>query len=243
MAIVQKASNSAASVASFSPALTGVTAGNTLVLCVAASAFTDTTPTDSAGQTWSKAVYLNNTGCQVAVYYLLSANAGTHNLTVSHGGSAFPSWSLVEIPTCTAVDVVSTLSSGTNTITTLSSNAITTTNASDAILVLFAADVATGSANAAITDPPTGYTSVFAQQNTSSFAGCEFGYKEISSTGSQSATWTFNADATGSLYAAGAVSFKLSASGGAALAGAGRATATGSGSLTPQAKFAGAGLA
>jgi len=243
MAIVQKSSNSLASVASFSPSLTSVTAGNTLVLLVAASAFTDTTPTDSTGQTWSKAVYLNNTGCQVAVYYLLSANAGTHNLTVSHGGSAFPSWSLVEIPTCTAVDVVSTLASATNTATTLSSNAITTTNANDAVFVLFAADVATGHTNAGITDPPGTYSSVFAQQNTSSFAGCEFGYQEVSSTGSQSATWTFTADTTGSLYAAGAVAFKLSAAGGAALSGAGVAKATGSGSLTPKAQFAGAGVA
>lgn len=243
MAIVQKSSNSLASVASFSPALTGVTAGNTLVLLISGSGFPDTTPTDSAGQTWSKAVYLNNTGAQVAAYYLLSANAGTHTLTLNPGGSFFPSWSLVEIPTCTAVDVVSTLSSGTNTITTLSSNAITTTNASDAVFVLFCADVATGSTNAAITDPPTGYTSVFVQQNTASFVGCEFGYKEVSSTGSQSATWTFNADTTGSLYAAGAVSFKLSASAGAALAGAGVAKAVGSGSLTPKAQFAGAGVA
>jgi hypothetical protein len=243
MAIVQKASNSLASVASFSPSLTGVTAGNTLVLLVGASAFADTTPTDSAVQTWAKVGYLANSGCEVAVYWLQSANAGTHNLTVSHGGSAFPSWSLVEIPSCTAVDVFGTLASASNTATTLSTNAITTTNASDAVFVLFAADVSTGSSNAAITDPPTGYTSVFAQQNTASFAGVEFGYKEVSSTGSQSATWTFNADTTGSLYAAVAVSFKLSASAGAALAGAGRAIAVGSGALTPKAQFFGAGTA
>lgn len=241
MAIVQKASNSAAAVASFSPSLTGVTAGNTLVLLVSASGFSDTTPTDSAGQTWSKAFYLANGACQVAVYYLLSANSGTHNLTVSHGGSAYDSWSLVEIPTCTAVDLVSTLGSGSNTITTISTPSITTTNASDAIFVLMCIDSATGLSNAAITDPPTGYTSVFAQQNTLSFAGCEHGYKEVSSTGAQSATWTFGADTTGTLYAAASVAFKLSAAGGAALAGAGIATAGGSGAFAPKAQFAGAG--
>jgi fibronectin-binding autotransporter adhesin len=240
MAIVQKSSNSLAAVASFAPSLTGVTAGSTLVLLVGASAFADTTPTDSAGQTWAKVGYLANSGCEVAVYWLQSANAGTHNLTLSHGGSAYPSWSLVEIPSCTAVDVFGTLASASNTATTLSTNAITTTNANDAVFVLFAADVSTGSSNAAITDPPTGYTSVFAQQNTASFAGVGFGYKEVSSTGSQSATWTFNADTTGSLYAAVAVSFKLSA---AAWAGAGRATAAGSGALTTQSQLAGSGTA
>ena len=243
MAIVQKASNAVASVASFSPSLTGVTAGNTLVLCVCSSGFSDTTPTDSASQTWSKAFYLANGACSVAVYYLLSANAGTHNLTVSHGGSAFDSWSLVEIPTCTAVDVVSTLGSGSNTITTLSTPSMTTTNASDAIFAMLSVDAATGLTNAGITDPPTGYTSVYVQQNSSAFEGCEIAYKEVSSIGAQAATWTFTADAAGSLYAAGAASFKLSASGGAALACAGIAKAVGSASITGQSQFTGAGLA
>lgn len=242
MAIVQKTSNSESGAANITPSLTGVTAGNALVLLISAHGMTDTTPTDTSGQTWSKAYFYTNGSGEIACYYLLSANSGTHTVTKTAGGAVDASYSLIEIPACSAIDVTGTAGTGVNTITTLSAPSITTTNANDAVIAVFCADTATGSSNAAITDPPTGYTSIFAQQGTSTAVGAEFGYKEVSSTGSQAATWTFNADTSGSQYLAAMVSFKLSATG-AAFGGPGVATAVGSATLVGKAQLAGAGTA
>lgn len=65
------------------PAITGVTAGNTLICFYAVNnAATLAAPTDSAGQTWTIAESFNAAGvAQLAIAYLLSANAGTHTLT------------------------------------------------------------------------------------------------------------------------------------------------------------------
>lgn len=244
MAVVQKTSASVNAGTTLNPALTSVTSGNTLAYLVTGTTVTsDNTPTDSAGQTWSKAFYFVNSTCYVACYYLLNANAGTHTLSWSAGGaSSFATYSLIEFPACTALDLAGTLGTANNAATTLSAPSITTTNASDAVIVMLGADTSTGSANASITDPPTGYTSIFAQQNTAANAGAEFAYKEIGSTGSQAATWTFNADTSGSLYGAAAVAFKLGASG-AALVGSGKTDATGSGAFKPLPVLAGAGVA
>lgn len=239
MAIVQKSSNSVNGASTISPALTGVTSGNTLVLLISAVSQADNLPTDSAGQTWTKGFYLTNAGCEVACYYLLSANAGTHTLTVTAGGATFITYSIVEIPHCSAVDVVSTVGTALNTATTISTPSITTTNATDALFGIMVADTATGSTNANITDPPSGWTSVFAQQNTSANAGGQFSYKEISSTGSQSVTWTFNADTSGSQYAAAMISF-MQAPAGVAFVGAGSTATTGSGAFKPVPAFAAA---
>jgi len=243
MAIVQKSSATVNGASTINPSLSGVAAGNTLALVISSTLTTDNTPTDSAGQTWSKAFYLvNSAAATVAVYYLLSANSGAHTLTWTAGGPSFVGYSFIELPACTAVDVIGTLGTAVNSATTLSSPSITTTNAADAIIAVFCADTASGSTNAAITDPPTGYTSVYAQQNTSVNVGAQHSYKEVSSTGAQSATWTFNADTSGSTYAAAAVAFKQSATG-ASFACAGQAKATGAGALTPRPQFAGAGFA
>jgi hypothetical protein len=199
-------------------------------------------PTDSASQTWSKAFYLSNGACSVAVYYLLSANAGTHTVTWACGGTAYVNYALCEIPHCSAVDLVSTVGTASNTATTISTPSITTTNATDALFAVMSADAATGLSNAAITDPPSGWTSLFAQQVTNVNEGGQLSYKEVTSTGAQSVTWTFSADTTGALYAAGAVAF-VQGAGSVSFAGAGVAKATGSGAFTPVPKFAGAGAA
>lgn len=215
MAFVQKVSATVNSAATIAPSLTGVTAGNTLALVLSTTSTADNTPADSASQTWSKAFYITvSSAATVAVYYLLSANAGTHTVTWTAGGSSFVNYTLVEIPACSAVDVVSTGGAGSNTITTLSSPSITTTNANDSIIAAFSADTASGFTNAGISDPPSGWTSLYAQQNTAANVGAQHAYKEVSATGAQSATWTFSADATGSSYAAAAVSFKRSAAAG-----------------------------
>lgn len=242
MAIVQKTTGTLNSNSTISPSLAGVTAGNTLALLLSTANTSDVLPTDSSTQTWSKAFYLSNGAASVAVYYLLSANSGTHTVTWASGGTSYVNYALVEIPTCSAVDLVSTVGTASNTTTTISTPSITTTNATDAIFALMSADAATGLANAAITDPPSGYTSVYAQQVTTANEGGQLSYKEVTSTGAQSVTWTFGADTTGALYAAAAVAFKQGASS-VSFAGAGVAKATGSASLTPKARFAGSGTA
>lgn len=242
MAYVQKTGASSNGPSSVAPSLTGVTAGNTLLFLMSGSGAPDVTPTDSAGQTWAKIFYFANGTAKIGAYWLQSANAGTHTVTWNAGSAADIAYTLVEIPACSAVDVTSTLGSASSTVTTISTPSITTTNATDALLAVLCCDAGNGTNPENITDPVSGFTTLFVQQNSISFVGASHIYKEVTSTGAQSATWTFNADVAASLYAAAMLSLKQGAAG-VSFAGGGIAKATGSGTLTTQSVLAGAGSA
>ena len=225
MAYVQKVSASADNVASISQGLTGVTAGNTLALIVgqtsnAVGAAAMPAPTDSSGQTWSTAVAPVSVGAsgsevsQAAIYYLLNANAGTHNLTYNLAGAGqFCGYTLVEFPPCSAIDVTAS-NSGTTSVTTGDTGTTgATAQANEAVLVCLTTNtIGAGLANAAFTDPPGGYTSLFAQQATNAHTGAQHSYLETSATGTQSATWTWTSGAQTSWQAVIAT-FKLTAAG------------------------------
>lgn len=225
MAYVQKVSASADNVASISPGLTGVTAGNTLALIVgqtsnAVGAAARPAPTDSSGQTWSTAVAPVSVGAsgsevsQAAIYYLLNANAGTHNLTYNLAGAGqFCGYTLVEFPACSAIDVTAS-NSGTTSVTTGDTGTTgATAQANEAVLVCLTTNtIGAGLANAAFTDPPGGYTSLFAQQATNAHTGAQHSYLETSATGTQSATWTWTSGAQTSWMAVIAT-FRLTAAG------------------------------
>jgi hypothetical protein len=196
MTIVQSVSGTTNGSASIAPSLTGVTAGNSLILLVSGSDITDTLPTDS--QTWAKptGAYDTFTGllqAAVGVYWLQSANSGSHTVTWTGANSGKTNWSLIEYTPLTAVDVVGTGAHTNGTPTSLGAS-VTTTFATDAVFGVFCLSGYNGMANNAITDPPAGWTSIYAQQDTATNRGAEFCYKETSSAGSESATWNFTAD-------------------------------------------------
>lgn len=223
MAYVQKVSANADGASSITPVLTGVTAGNTLALIVGS---TDTTggvaswspPSDSSGQTWAKAVGPNsvNSGpadpCKIAIYYLLSANAGAHNLTLSAGSSQFFGYTLVELPPCTAVDVT-TSNSGTSGVTSGNTGTTgSTAQANEVVLVGLVTNTSgAGLSNSAFSDPASsGFTSLFVEQNTTAHVGSQHSYKEVSATGAQTGSWTWSSGAQTSWMAVIAT-FKLAA--------------------------------
>lgn len=222
MAYVQKVSASADAVGSIAPALTGVVAGNTLALIVGATnnsigAAARAVPTDSSGQTWLSAVAPVSVGAtsgdqsQAAIYYLLNANAGTHTVTFSlPPGSQYCGYTLVEFAACSAVDVT-TSNGGTSSGTTGNTGTTaTTTQANDVSLICVTTNTTgAGLASSAITDPPSGYTSLFAQQDTTAHTGAQHGYQELSATGTQSATWTWSSG-TQTSWQAVIATFKLS---------------------------------
>ena len=152
---------------------------------------------------------------QAAIYYLLNANAGTHTVTFSlPPGSQFCGYTLVEFPACTALDVT-TSNGGTTGVTTGNTGTTsTTTQATEVVMALMTTNTTgAGSASSGITDPPSGYVSLFAQQDTTAHTGAQHCYKEISATGGQSATWNWNSGIQTSWQAAIAT-FKLAGGGG-----------------------------
>jgi hypothetical protein len=80
---IQNGATAAVGSGVINPAITGVTAGNALIcVYVVNNAATLAAPTDSSGQTWTIAESFNAAGvAQLAIAYLLNANAGTHTLT------------------------------------------------------------------------------------------------------------------------------------------------------------------
>lgn len=206
MAFVQK-TNASVNGSSPSPALTGVTAGNTLVLILSSYLASDSTPTDSSGQTWGKAFFNAGTVAHTGMYYLLNANAGTHTLTWGAGsGSTYITYSLVEIPACSALDVAGTVVTQTGNPTTATAS-VTTVAASTIIIGVLSEDWDTGQANQGITDPPTGFSSISVQQDAVNYMPAEHCYKEVLSQGTYTANWSLNADPTAQSTCAALVSF------------------------------------
>lgn len=184
--------------------LTGVTAGNTLVLVVVSTANSVgaaawPTPTDSSGDAWSLVVGPNANGnsntdsVKVGVWWRQSASAGTHTLTQSMAvGSIYGTYAFLEVAPCSAVDVSSGTGFGNTSVTTGSTGSVTTTQANDIVVAGLVTNTSNaGLASTGFTDPPAGYTSVAVAQNTQTDAGAEICYRELSATGSQSVTWTW----------------------------------------------------
>jgi hypothetical protein len=180
------------------PSLTGVTAGDTLIFVQIGANSTITAPTDSSGQTWTLSTTSGGNGVACAIAYLLSANAGTHNLTgtgLGGGCTCLSEWSGI-----TAVGGTPQSSNGasastytTPTYTPSQNNEVIVavfgeggTNASDHVQCTTAIFQSIGT----VTDFG-GFNCVGVQENGSStLAGENNGY--ITSTGAAvTATWTF----------------------------------------------------
>jgi hypothetical protein len=209
IALVQKATGNSTQAATFTVALSGVAAGNLLTLNMGAltnasgaNSVVFDLPTDTNG-TWKFAAQYagNNTGGTGAVLtgiaYCGNAASGTHTVTIraagwslSTGHATLSEWS--NFGTSPSVDVAAF-----NNATTAQANTAgpTGTTGANVELVLAAVTVKSGAgvANAAISDPPSGFTSLYVQNVTNAGdSAMEHAYLVTAAQGAQSAiyTWT-----------------------------------------------------
>lgn len=204
--------------ASGTPSLAGVTAGNCLILINDYyrsgnnSTANIATPTDSGGtlvatraDTATPVVDQTANTFGVGIWYEKNCAAGTHNVSVSPGtGTSSNNAYLIEVSgldTTAPLDVTAINSGGGS--TTQSRTSGTTAAIAQTNSIAFAAVgmVSTvGQANIAITNPPTGYTTIYVENNSLVDVGAEFAYKNGLSAGTQSVTWSWtDATTSGSL--------------------------------------------
>lgn len=217
MSLVQSVKANFGGGSNVTPSLTGVTGSNSLLFFAQGAHITDAVPTDSTGQTWTKLHFDSFFGtqwCSVCCYYLLNANSGTHNITWTGSVADWGSYELLEWTTLSAVDVTGTASHVNGTVSGLTPSSITTTFATDAVFAYMASGY-NGASNMGISDPPSGFTSIYANQDSTVSAPCEICYKETTTTGSQSTSWSWTSISTDAIGII--VSFKKGAAGPPAL--------------------------
>jgi hypothetical protein len=216
MPLVQKVGGQTNTGATVTLTLNGVLTTNALLYgqgCI--SIVTFSAPTDTGSGTWAQSVTEQGAaGTQSAgLAHCLNPGSGTHAVSDSLGsGVGFKTCALAEWNnSLTSLDQTNSANSGSSAVGSQSTGSITPSQSSETI---FAMVNANGSGTWAIDDPPTGYTSIYVQNNAQAFAAIEACAKDITSGGAQSVTWNFGSGNTGS---AGALiaSFKSSAGGAA----------------------------
>ncbi len=180
-----------------SPTITNVQAGDTLIAFVGgngSSAYA--APTDTAGQTWTLYQQTQNANLghsSAAIAVLFNAKAGTHTLswtTMSGSSSSVIS----EWKGLYAVGGTGAVGSNTSAGTTMTSAAYTQSQANELLIV-------TGnSTGTAITDPPTGYTSLAFVTAAQTW---ECAFQIVSSSSSRTATYTWTTSGDGSMVLGG----------------------------------------
>jgi hypothetical protein len=213
IAVVQSAATAAQGVTSTSVSLSGVSSSNMLVLVVTTnvvpttpSGFTLVYEPAAGGGAWNSEYFGN------IVYIKSSPTAGTNTVSVSFSRTAIPNVCLIEVSGLTSstadVKVVNNL---TGTPTTVSVSSGSLAQANEIVFALLAYSIPGGVSNAAITNPPTGFTSLWVEDNTLNYAASEFAYQVVSATTSLSATWSWT-DTTTAGAQGMMVSFKGAAS-------------------------------
>lgn len=208
-----------------SVALTGVAMGNLLVIEVSAYANTSTAPapTDSNG-TVSTAVAATGEPLGAGdysitgIFYVQNAASGAHTFSWSGLTSGYDYKATATeysgAATTSVLDVTANNKGTGSALATLTSGTTTAlSTASDLAVVSISIAAQVGSSNIAITDPPTGYTSLGSGSNTSTDIGWEQAYQFLSSSAAQSTTWNWTPDAS-TQYAAAAIATFKPASGG-----------------------------
>lgn len=215
------------------PTLTGVTAGNLLIVtCFGARLGVTSSPPAPAG--WIKAlnatwVTANFAGYDsgAEIYYQENATAGAASCSldcVESNAALRAVMSEWAYPGTGRLDKISTASAATpggtsgNTGTTA-----TTSQANELIIAIITCANVLQSAAQGLTDPPTGFTSLDVSQ-TSFTTGCgEAAYKEVTATGTQTAAYTWSVAGE---WLGGIATFKLGGGGGTAITGTGTLTAS-----------------
>lgn len=235
---VQSTTATAAAGTSATPSLTGVTAGNCLILKCSyldvnqATAAVPATPTDSNG-TFAVASAPacqsgSSVGCGSPIFFVKNCNAGTHNVTFNphaHAGALYAEVSLEEwsgIDTAVALDKATSNGSSSAASTTTGNTGTTAAlaQANELVVASLAISAGTGKANAGISTPASaGYTSLLVFQATDTAVGAEQSFKEASSTAGQIATWTWTTDASMQSWQGNIATFLETGGGGGSVMG------------------------
>ncbi len=184
------------------PAISGVTAGNTLVLVVNTDGNqvggnpAPSPPTDSNGSGWvadlTEAASASAPLVQILVYRLANANAGAHTVTLTVGtGNAYGGYALFETtklaaPSYSALTAVSTAVSsitGPNTGTLPGSYGF-----------VLGACSSNNSSTAVAAATPTGFTTI--QNNSGTYPASTICYDIVSSNTAMNPTWTASGSMT-----------------------------------------------
>ena len=213
MALVQSTTNSVAGSTPLVLTLNGASASNTLVLLIASNiAITGGLSGWTAGNV--PAVFGATAVNGVIYYKTASAGTNTVSLTDTALGTFFAGACLLEWSgmAATPLDVAPAASnitaggtSGTNSIASG-----TLGQASEVIFTLICTGTnGAGLTSIGLTDPPTGFTSLYAQQNSQANQCWEMAYQIVAATTTTSAAWTWT-DTTTIDSQATLASFKLS---------------------------------
>lgn len=214
IAFVQKSAvQTAGSTTGITLSLNGVQAGNFLVVCVAAFCGGSTpAPPLPTPPGWMAAEApvgpADAAAPAVAIFYKENASAGTNTAVIS--GYSAGSWFVASIAEFSGVLTASSLDVHTNNVTAtygLAGNtgntAVNTVANSLVVAAISPIDAADSTQN--LSDPPSaGYITLGCYPNTGITPG-DFGYKILTSTGTQTASWTWS---NNSCYAAVIAVFK-----------------------------------
>lgn len=219
IAFVQKSTELFAdNASSISPSRSGTTAGNEVVLTVSVSNFGTTSPAPAIGAPsgWSTArADSGPTGSgdyrpTVGIFYKENIAGGTENPTVTTPSGSYSSASISEysgLATSSSLDVTQAnlASSGTsgNTGTTG-----TTAQADELVIALIHPEDTIGATSALSTPASSGYTNIDTEAANNVHIAYDANYKIVSSTGTQTASWTWT---TSSFYTAAIATFKAAA--------------------------------
>jgi hypothetical protein len=201
--------------------LNGVSSSNVLIALYSSSQI-PTAGGALTGGTWTAANAPAQFGASdvasATIFVNTSPSAGTNTVTTNNGGANFTVGVLVEWSGLTASPVDVAPSPGNA--TTAQANSVSSgvlAQANEVVFAVLCLAASTGVANAGITDPPTGFTSLFVDSATNADQGAEFCYQIVSATSSVSANWTWT-DASTAHSQATMASFKIAAAATASIA-------------------------
>lgn len=177
------------------------TTGNTILVTIStwndAQANIVSSVTDSKGNTYTQdQASVKQTGTHTREYLYRSSNitgGASHTITVNYTGASnnYAAWAAIEVSgqtNSTPLDQATNTSSN-SAVTDAAIGPTGTTTQNDEIVVA-GCGVDAPNSNIAIGTATTGYTAILTEQDALSYIGAQWAYKIISTTGTQSATWS-----------------------------------------------------
>lgn len=181
---------------SIAPSITGVTAGNLVVMLVACSQNGSATAlTAPAG--WSTAASATGPGSGTfrqcaAIFYKENAASGSHSGTVTGAAGSYWAATIIEFSgakTSGALEGTNTNSG--NGVTTGSTNSASNTTANALVISIICCSNDSGNMTGLSSPASSGYTNIDGELTDSLHTGYQFSYKNASSVASQSGSWTW----------------------------------------------------
>jgi hypothetical protein len=220
MAFVQSTARfSAAGFASVGTSTLTTTAGNTAFLTVghfraagtaAPSSIVDSNGNTPANDQSTGDSFANNTRASISSIPLTVAGAG-HSWTINFASTTYVEGNVSEFGDVEAspFDVGAGQGYGANNVSSNTATTAVTAQADE--LVIVCAGMNHSDANCNVSHPPTGYTVIDVQQDSTVVVGYEAAYKYVSATGTQSVTWNFDPIPTGNIGAGVIATYQVNA--------------------------------